>query len=104
MQGIPKMCAFCVATVEELYVQSSRFLRCCVRGSARNFPTERLELPIRGLKWLKYAVFVHHFAKLPPARTKISSDRGLDASDKGAVTPSGPPLAPSLGCIGLAST
>ena len=41
-------------------------------------------LPTRGLKWLKNAVFVHYFVKFPPKGTKISSARGLDASDKGA--------------------
>ena len=57
------------------------------RGGSRNFPTEGLELPTGGLKWLKMvfpcAILPNFFRREP----KISSDGGLDASDGGAVAP-----------------
>ena len=49
------------------------------RGGTRNFPTEGLELPAGGLKWLKNGVFVHYFAENP----RFPLTRGLGASDWG---------------------
>ena len=40
------------------------------RGGGRNLPTEGLELPTGRLKWLKNTVFMHDFAKFPPAGTQ----------------------------------
>ena len=44
------------------------------RGGARNFPTEGLDFPTGELKRLKNGVSVRYFAKVPPKRTKISSN------------------------------
>ena len=41
----------------------------------------------RGLKRLKNGVSVRYFAKVPPTRTKISSDGGLDPSDGEGCSP-----------------
>ena len=49
------------------------------RGGARNLPTEGLELPTGGLKRLKNGVSVRYFARVPPTRTKVSSDGGAVA-------------------------
>ena len=40
---------------------------------------------------MKNGVSVRYFAKFPPTRTKIFSDRGLDASDGGCSPPLAPP-------------
>ena len=55
------------------------------RGGAINLPTEGLQPPTRGLKWLKSALFVRHFAKFAPTKTQNFLRR-----------PSSPPLAPPL--------
>ena len=64
-----------------------------LRGGARNFPTEGLELPTGGLKWLKMVfpcAILPNFLRREP---KISSDGG---GGGGAVAPPSPPLAPPL--------
>ena len=54
------------------------------RGVTRNFPTEGLELPTGGLKWLKNGVFVRYFAKFPSdEKPKFPPAGGLHASDGG---------------------
>ena len=47
----------------------------------------------QGLKWLKNAVCVHHFGKIPPTETEISYDMGgyMLPTAKGAAGPSSPP-------------
>ena len=61
----------------------------CTRGGTRKLPTEELELPTRGLKWLKHAVFVHHVAKnFLRKEPEISSDRGPRCLRQGGCSPS----------------
>ena len=60
-------------------------MRVSSRGGARNFPIEEVELPTGRLKRLKNGFSLRYFAKVPPTRTKISSDGGLDASDGGGL-------------------
>ena len=61
------------------------------RGGSRNLSTHGLELPIRGQKWLKSAIFLCPFAQFPSTRTKDFLWK-LNASNWEAVAPS-----PSLG-------
>ena len=65
-------------------------------GGNRNLPTKGLDLPTRELKWLNMKFLCIILLNFLPQETKISSDRGLDASDRGAVAPSRPTLASSL--------
>lgn len=60
-----------------------------LRDGAGNLPTEGLELSTQGLKYLESAVFIRHFAKLPPTKTQnvLRRGGGLDASNDGAVAP-----------------
>ena len=67
------------------------------RGSARNLPTEWLELPTGRLKWIKMQFLYIILPIFLRQKPKISSDRGLGASDRGLyVAPSSPPLASPL--------
>ena len=56
-------------------------------GGARKPPTEEVELPTRGLKWLKNAALVHHFAKFPPTGTKNFLRQGARCFLQGGCSP-----------------
>ena len=63
------------------------------RGGDRNFPTRRLTLPTRRLKYGFQGIVS---AKNLRQTSSSPSDGGLACSDKGAIAPSSPPLAPPL--------
>ena len=66
------------------------------RGGARNFPTGGLELPTGGAKMTEKWSFRATFCKISSDETSKfppTGGGGLDASDRGAVAPSSPPLA-----------
>ena len=53
----------------------------------------------RWTKMAENAVFLHHFTKVPLTGTQNFLQRGLEASNRGAVTLSNPSLVPPLRCI-----